>query len=145
MNIKQESISRNEFLKSLGFKGASLLALYCVGSNLSSCTQAAGVSPSSSVDFTVDLSSATALASVGGYIIKNNVVIAKTGANSYVAASSICPHENRNAMIFSNGSYYCREHGAVFNTAGSPSNNITNRSLVVYNTSLSGTSLRVYS
>lgn len=145
MEKKQDAISRNKFLKSLGFKGASLLALYCVGKNLSSCTPANGVSPTSNIDFTIDLNSATSLASIGGYIIQNNVVIAKTGTNSYVAASSICPHENRNAMVFSNGSYYCQEHGAVFTNVGTPSNNITNRSLKVYNTSLSGTNLRVYS
>lgn len=146
MQNQFENLSRNEFLKSLGFKGASLLALYCLGTELSSCTKGDSITPSTSgVDFTIDLSTESGLNSVGSYIIKNNIVVAKTGANSYVAATKICPHENRSEIIFQGGGYFCTAHEATFNTVGSPTNNITNRSLITYNTSLSGTILRVFS
>jgi nitrite reductase/ring-hydroxylating ferredoxin subunit len=133
----EERIKRNEFLKSLGLKGAALLAVYC---GASACQADEGVTPASNVDFTLDVS---ALA-VGKYVINSKVVVARVSSSSYVAVSQVCPHENLLALTFNGTNFYCGQHGASFSTSGTALS-VTNRSLTVYKTALSGTSLRVYS
>lgn len=133
----EERIKRNEFLKSLGLKGAALLAVYC---GASACQADEGVTPASNVDFTLDV---TALA-VGKYVINSKVVVARVSSSSYVAVSQVCPHENLLALTFNGTNFYCGQHGASFNTSGTALS-VTNRSLTVYKTALTGTSLRVYS
>ncbi|MFM6938086.1 MAG: Rieske 2Fe-2S domain-containing protein [Aquirufa sp.] len=133
----EERIKRNEFLKSLGLKGAALLAVYC---GASACQADAGVTPASNVDFTLDVS---ALA-VGKYLINSKVVVARVSSSSYVAVSQVCPHENLLALTFNGTNFYCGQHGASFSTSGTALS-VTSRSLTVYKTALTGTSLRVYS
>ena len=133
----EERIKRNEFLKSLGLKGAALLAVYC---GASACQADEGVTPASNVDFTSDVS---ALA-VGKYVINSKVVVARVSSSSYVAVSQVCPHENLLALTFNGTNFYCGQHGASFSTSGTALS-VTNRSLTVYKTALTGTSLRVYS
>lgn len=135
-------INRNEFLKNLGFKGASLVALYCTSKGLSSCSSDNTVVPAS-VDLTVDLSTTTALANTGGYTIVSNVVIANTGNGNYVAASITCPHENKNAIKYTQGVFYCPEHGAAFSTNGSCTNGVTGRALKIYTVTKSGNTLKI--
>ena len=133
----EERIKRNEFLKSLGLKGAALLAVYC---GASACQADVGVTPASNVDFTLDVS---ALA-VGKYLINSKVVVARVSSSSYVAVSQVCPHENLLALTFNGTNFYCGQHGASFSTSGTALS-VTSRSLTVYKTALTGTSLRVYS
>ena len=133
----EQRIKRNEFLKSLGLKGAALLAVYC---GASACQADAGVTPASNVDFTLDVS---ALA-VGKYLINSKVVVARVSSSSYVAVSQVCPHENLLALTFNGTNFYCGQHGASFSTSGTALS-VTSRSLTVYKTALTGTSLRVYS
>jgi cytochrome b6-f complex iron-sulfur subunit len=103
----ENKIKRNEFLKSLGLKGASLMAVYCGTSVLSSCSKEESVTPASSVDFTLDLSQASnaALTKDGGYVISNRVVVARVSSTKYVAVTQICSHENKVSVIYSNGGF----------------------------------------
>jgi nitrite reductase/ring-hydroxylating ferredoxin subunit len=133
----EERIKRNEFLKSLGLKGAALLAVYC---GASACQADAGVSPASNVDFTLDVSALN----VGKYVVNSQVVVARIATGSYVAVSQVCPHENILGISYTGTNFYCGQHGATFTTSGSALS-VTNRSLTVYKTALTGTSLRVYS
>ena len=140
----QSKINRNEFLKSLGFKGASLMAVYCGASALSSCENES-VTPSSAVDFTLDLSNAaySALNTVGKYVIYNQVVIARVSSSSFAAVTQICTHEGKAQVIYNGTKFYCTAHGATFSTSGS-AESVTSKALKTYQTTLSGTSLRVY-
>jgi cytochrome b6-f complex iron-sulfur subunit len=148
-------MTRLDFLKKAGFGGASLMAL------LSSCESgfsklaaetAAAATPvvqpkSGSLDFTIDLSASanSALLKSGGYIISNNIVIAKTAAGTYVAGSRTCTHEPKNQVIFQSGEFYCTAHGARFTTAGAGLNKEANRGLAIYKTELKDTkTLRVF-
>jgi nitrite reductase/ring-hydroxylating ferredoxin subunit len=133
----EERIKRNEFLKSIGLKGAALLAVYC---GASACQADAGVTPASNVDFNLDVSTLA----VGKYIVNSQVVVARVSSTSYVAVSQVCPHENLLALTYNGSQFYCGQHGATFNTAGSALA-VTSKSLTVYKTTLTGTSLRVYS
>jgi cytochrome b6-f complex iron-sulfur subunit len=137
MNL-EEKINRNDFLKQLGFTGASLLALY----TLDSCQNESNITPSGT--FSLDLAAASNanLAKDGGYVINNSVVIARVGIN-YIAATLICSHEGREQITFKNGEWYCTAHGARFDTTGKGLNSEGKKGLFVYNTSLSGNTLTI--
>jgi cytochrome b6-f complex iron-sulfur subunit len=142
----ENKIKRHEFLKSLGLKGASLLAVYCGASTLSSC-QNDSVSPASNVDFTLDLSSAaySKLTTAGNYVIYNGVVVARISATAFAAVTQVCSHEGRPNVIYSGGGFYCTVHGATYSTSGTGTNSAGSRGIQAYKTTLTGTSLRVYS
>jgi cytochrome b6-f complex iron-sulfur subunit len=142
----EDKIKRNEFLKSLGLKGASLLAVYCGVSSLSSCQNEA-VSPASGVDFTLDLTTPTysKLNTAGNYIIANGIVVARVSSTSFAAVTQVCSHENKPNVIFSSGGFYCTQHGATFSTTGVGTNANGSRGIKAYQTTLSGTSLHVFS
>jgi len=141
----ENKLNRNDFLKSLGFKGAALLALYCTGTSLSSCSKEENTVVPANVDLTLDLSnpSNAALANTGGYVVVSRVVVANTGNGNFVAASITCPHENRDQIRFQSGSFFCSEHGATFNTTGTPTNGITSRTLKIYTVTKSGNTLTI--
>jgi cytochrome b6-f complex iron-sulfur subunit len=142
----ENKIKRLEFLKSLGFKGASLLAVYCGVSSLSSCKNES-VTPSSNVDFSLDLTTATnsKLNTTGNYVIANGIVIARISSTDFAAVTQVCSHENKPNVIFSNGGFYCTQHGATFSTTGVGTNANGSRGIQAYKTALTGTSLRIYS
>ena len=142
----ENKIKRNEFLKSLGFKGASLLAVYCGVSSLSSCSNES-ITPSNTVDFSLDLTNAvySKLNTAGNYVIVNGIVIARVSSTSFAAVTQVCSHENRPNVIFSNGEFYCTQHGATFSTTGAGKNANGSKGIKAYQTTLTGTSLRIYS
>lgn len=142
----EETLSRNEFLKNLGFKGAALVALYCSGNALTSCkSDGTDVTPLAT-DIVIDLSATTsaALTKANGYIISNNVVIARTSASAtYAAATIVCSHEARNEVIYKSGEFFCTAHGARFTNAGVGLNTEGKAGLKVYQVSVSGNTLTV--
>ena len=141
----ENKIKRLEFLKSLGLKGASLLAVYCGVSTLSSCKNES-VAPASSVDFSLDLTNATysKLNTVGNYVIANGIVIARVSSTGFAAVTQVCSHENKANVIYSGGGFYCTQHGATFSTTGAGTNANGSKGIKAYQTSLSGTSLRIF-
>jgi len=144
----KDKISRNEFLKSLGFKGASLLAIYCGASTLTSCINEAGdPSGGTGLDFTLDLTEAanSALNTVGNYLIVNRVVIARVTADAFAAVTQVCSHENKSKIIYQGSGFYCTEHGAKYTIEGEGLNSEGRKGIKAYNTDFLGTSLRVYS
>ena len=146
----QQNIKRNEFLKSLGLKGATLLAVYCGVSSLSSCQNESGVLPTTgSVDFTLDLNNTTysALQTVGNSIVVNSVVIARVSSSAFAAVTQICSHEGQKRVAYQkNGNtFYCDAHGASFSISGAKLNNVSNKGITSYQTTLTNNSLRVFS
>jgi nitrite reductase/ring-hydroxylating ferredoxin subunit len=140
-------IKRNEFLKSLGLKGASLMAIYCGASALSSCQNESEVAPSGTVDFTLDLTNASysALNTVGKYITINKVVIARVSATSFAAVTQICSHEGQAQVMYNGSGFSCPAHGATFSITGAKTNNVSNKGITAYQTTLTNSSLRVFS
>jgi len=143
----ENKIKRNEFLKSLGLKGASLMAIYCGTSALSSCQNESDVAPSGNVDFTLDLTNASysALNMVGKYIVLNQVVIARVSATSFAAVTQICSHQGQAQVMYNGSGFSCPVHGASFSITGTRTNNVSSKDIAVYKTSLTNTSLRVFS
>jgi cytochrome b6-f complex iron-sulfur subunit len=144
-----EKMNRMEFLKSLGLKGASLFAVYCAASGLSSCvnesmdpTNPTGVTGS---ELILDLNSAaySKLNTVGNYVVVSGIVIARVSASSFAAVTQVCSHEGRRQVVFNAGEFYCAAHGARFDTAGKGLNSTGSRGLKTYATVLDGTNLKV--
>lgn len=136
-----------EFLKSLGFKGASLLAVYCSVPALSSCINESMDSVLLVIDFALDLGDPTfsKLNTVGNYVVQNGIVIARVSTTEFAAVTQVCSHEGKRKVNFTSGEFYCPEHGARFDTDGKGLNSKGSKGLKSYKTELTGTSLRVFS
>ncbi len=138
-----------EFLKSLGLKGASLFAVYCAASGLSSCVNES-MDPTTPAGGTgneliLDLNSAaySKLNTVGNYVVVSGVVIARVSASAFAAVTQVCSHEGQRKVVFNAGEFYCPVHGARFDTAGKGLNSTGSRGLKTYATLLEGTTLKV--
>ena len=145
---KQEGINRKQFLSKLGLGTGAIMATYCLGS-LSSCDDEDDDYIGGEVNFTLDLdeSAYDALNAVGGYVRINKVVIAAVSEGTFVAVTQICSHQGAENVTFRslNNDFYCTQHGAIFDLEGKGLNSNGSKGILIYNTSLSGTLLRVYS
>ena len=148
-----EKMNRMEFLKSLGLKGASLFAVYCAASGLSSCvnesmdpTTSGGPVGNTSNELSLDLTNSnySKLNTIGNYVVVSSIVIARVSDSSFAAVTQVCSHEGKKAVYFRNGEFYCPEHGARFSTSGSGLNSKGSKGLKTYRTELIGTTLKVY-
>ncbi|MFN3850286.1 MAG: (2Fe-2S)-binding protein [Spirosomataceae bacterium] len=94
----------------------------------------------------IDLTSSTyaKLASVGGYITSNGIVVARSTQTTYVAATQTCTHEPKKKVIYNNGEYYCTDHGARFSLAGKGLNSLGSKGLTIYSVATDGKTLVVY-
>jgi cytochrome b6-f complex iron-sulfur subunit len=144
-------MDRKEFLSLIGVGAASAVALSCVGCSKSSPgpgNGGSGVSGPTGIDFTIDLSSSSyaALSNNGGYLVQNGVLIARTTSGAYIAVQQSCTHQNY-PLIYQGSSdrFFCNNHGSAFSDKGVVLNSPANSNLVVYNTTLTGTSLRIFS
>lgn len=140
----QASINRNEFLKSIGLKGAALLAVYCAGQSLTSCSKDSVTPAPLASPLTVDLTSSAnaALLKQGGYIVINDIVVANT-TNGYVAVTVVCSHENKKKVQLRNNEFYCTEHGARYDLTGKGLNGEGNRGLTTYTVKQAGNILTI--
>ena len=138
-----------EFLKSLGLKGASLFAVYCAASGLSSCVNESmdPTTPTGGTgnELSLDLTSAaySKLNTTGNYVIVSGIVIARVSATAFAAVTQVCSHEGRRQVVFNEGEFYCAAHGARFDTAGKGLNSTGSRGLKTYVTALQGNILTV--
>jgi cytochrome b6-f complex iron-sulfur subunit len=117
-----EKINRLEFLKKLGLSGASLMAVYC-GITMSSCKNEDNtISANTGKMLTYDINTVKngELKSKGGFFVDstNNIVIANTSDNGYVAVTLICTHQQNRNIIYSTNKFMCTVHGAIFDNTG---------------------------
>jgi cytochrome b6-f complex iron-sulfur subunit len=140
-----QTMDRKEFLSLLGISSAALALTYCFGG-----CQPAPTAPAapSKVDFTLDLTNPaySSLKSNGGYVYNGGIIVAHTVNGGYVAVSEYCTHAGGTVVYDSSiNDFYCPVHGSLYSTSGSVIQGPAASPLVQYNTSLTGTSLRVYS
>jgi cytochrome b6-f complex iron-sulfur subunit len=141
-------MTRQEFFKLAGFGAAAALIVPTCGGLLTSCRDddEGDVPPTpTNVDFTVDVSSGN-LATNGGFMVKNGIVVARTNTGTFLAVSAACTHAGTNVNYnASSNNFVCPNHGAKFSSNGSVTQGPATKNLTVYNTTLTGTTLRVYS
>ena len=74
-----------------------------------------------SVSLSLKVSDYPALASDGGVALVNAggspIAIVRTGTDSFIALSRVCPHQGATVNRTSSG-FTCPQHGATFNTTG---------------------------
>ena len=140
-------MDRKNFLSQVGVGAAAFLAPICLG-GIAGCGKSSNDStPSapSNVDFTLDVSSG-ALASNGGFLVSQGILVARTNAGAFLAVSAACTHQgttvNYNAA---NNNFVCPNHGAQFSSTGMVTLGPATTNLKSYNTSLTNSTLRIYS
>jgi len=89
-------MDRKQFLEQIGLGSAAILVGMCMGG----CSKTEGggtTTPPSSVDFTLDLTSATysALNTTGGFIYKDGLIVAKTVSGTFIAVAAACTHQGK--------------------------------------------------
>ena len=152
-------MNRSDFLKNLGLSTGALMAVYCLGTTMTACSNSkddptptptpgtGGTGGTAKVDFTLDLN-ATANADLKGtkaYLISGNVIVARTKNNDYVALSKTCTHEGTTVEFEPNNDrIHCPNHGSNFKTDGTIINGPAATPLKTYKTTLTGNSLRVF-
>lgn len=136
-------MTRKEFIAQVGMGAAILLAPACI-SGLSSCKKKNEVKPKS-VDFTLDISSGP-LATNGGALINEGIIVARSLSGEFIAIDSACTHEGTNINYLSaSHSFKCPNHGATYDANGNVTTGPASKSLTSYHCNLSGNSLRVFS
>lgn len=139
-------MNRKEFFSRVGFGAAAALLPACVAGLATSCSSEGGnTTAPTSVDFILDISTGS-LATDGGFLVSNKIVVARVNATTFLAVSAACTHEGTNVnYINSSNSFHCPNHGANFSSAGTHLNGPGSGNLQQYNVTLSGNSLRIYS
>ena len=136
-------MERRQFLESIGIGAAFVLTASC----LQSCTK----DNSGPVDFTIDLKTASysGLKTKGAFsVVKaQNVIVAHTNADAWIAVDSRCTHE-LTVIDYraSTNDFLCPNHGSVFTATGAVTKGPANSALTRYNTSFDATNntLRVF-
>ena len=145
LSVNLSIMDRKEFLSQVGAGAAALLVPACLG-GLSGCSSSPTVpAPPTNVDFTLDVSSG-ALATKGGFLATQGLVVAYTNSGTYIAVSAACTHEGTTIQfIGSANNFRCPNHGSTYSTTGAVTLGPASKALATYNTALNGTSLRVFS
>lgn len=136
-------MKRKEFIEKMGIGAAFALTATCLGS----CKKDKKDEPDTDVDFTLNLTdSANAVLLInGGYLVNDNVVVARNDAGEYLAATVICSHESNKNITLQDDEWYCTVHGARFSQTGEGLNPNGDDGLTIYKTELTGDLLRVFS
>ncbi len=133
-------MTRKDFLSTLGLGAAFVLTASC----LNSCDSSTALE----VDFEVDLQDAanSALLTNGGYIVQNQIVVAKTMTGNYVSATRTCSHDQRKEVTLKNDEWFCTAHDARFDLSGDGLNDLGKNGLTTYNVEeIDTNTLRVFS
>lgn len=141
-------MDRKDFLNSIGMSAAAFALINCIGCKKTDGSSSSGPSGPTGVDFTLDLSLTgnAALLNNGGSLVSNGLIVARTTSGNYIAVQRYCTHQTYPLTYEpSDHLFYCPSHGSTFSETGAVTNGPAARSLSVYHTQQTGSSLRVYS
>ena len=153
-------MERKDFIEQVGLSGAAILIFGC----MQSCSKSDGPSTNTNtgggtgsggnntgtVDFSIDISKSPfdALKTNGGFYVDptTKIIIVKTTAGEIIAVSSVCTHQQASIVFEANNNrFYCAAHGSVFATTGAVTTGPATTALKKYQTTLTGTILRIFS
>ena len=149
-------MERKDFIEKVGLSAASILIFGCMQgcskSDSPAPTQPTGSTNNNTtkpVDFTIIITANpyTSLNTAGGFYIDktNNIIIARTLTNEFIAVSSLCTHQQVTIDFEpGNNKFSCSAHGSVFSITGAVLNGPAASPLKQYKTTLTGNSLRVF-
>ena len=84
------------------------------------------------------------LGAVGGYAYSGNIIIIRSGNDSYLAFSKLCTHQQCTVTYnHSEGELPCPCHGSIFNTSGAVLNGPATSSLKEYSVKKEGDTLKI--
>lgn len=112
---------RHEFFRLVGTSIGAILLSRCMAGCSAQDNPEPTPDPSLKVDFTLRLDEKINenLLSKGGYVIKNDVIVAQTKDGQYVAVSAKCTHLGTELTFKSvENQFYCPSHQSRFNTTG---------------------------
>jgi cytochrome b6-f complex iron-sulfur subunit len=152
-------MERKDFIEQVGLSAASILIFGCfqacskseTGTNTSnSSNNGSSNAQPTNIDFTINISISpyNSLNAAGGFYVDktNNIIIARTLTNDFLAVSSLCTHQQVTLEFQANNNrFYCPGHGSTFNTVGNVTNGPASTALKQYKTTISGNNLRIYS
>jgi cytochrome b6-f complex iron-sulfur subunit len=141
-------MDRKDFLNSIGISATPFAMINCTGCKKNDGSSFSDTTGPTGLNFSLDLSltANTVLLSNGGFLVSNGVIVARTNTGSYIAVQGSGTHESYTLTYQStNSRFYCPNHGATFSENGAVTNGPASRSLRVYNTQLTGTTLKIYS
>jgi len=136
-------MNRRELIRNIA---AGTVTLFIVPSAITSCTKDNLPNPDNNT-VTIDLGSSkySTLASAGGSIVVQNIIIFNTGSD-YLALSSVCTHQGCQVTYnYGNGNLPCPCHGAIFSTTGSVIQGPATSPLKKYNVAQDGDILTITS
>lgn len=110
--------------------------MLCVGCGLWSC---GSNDPDFVINFTLDLSKAenATLASVGGVLVRNGIIIVQPEADVFVALNRACTHQGTPVNFqATKKNFRCPNHGSEFALDGKPLSGPATVALRQYNTEL---------
>lgn len=144
-----KNLNRKDFFAAIGVSTAAIAVFTCLGG----CSKNSGgsinpVVPPISVDFTLDLTTSgnAALKTNGGFVVSQNIIVARTSAGAYIAVQQSCTHAQYPLEYQSgNHRFYCNNHGSTFTETGAVTTGPAQTSLTTYKTTLTGNSLRIQS
>jgi cytochrome b6-f complex iron-sulfur subunit len=143
-NPTTEAMNRGEFLRSLGMSSAAMMAFYCMGTTLTSCSKSSSndptptPTPGSTTSIDLTSSTASALKTPGGYIYQGSMIVARVSGGGYVALARACTHQGTNVVYrLSQNDFYCANHGSEFSPAGAVEVGPATQALAVYKTAVS--------
>jgi len=145
-------MERKDFIEQVGLSGAAILIFGCMqgcSKSNGTTTNNNGNNNNATVDFTIDISKSPydALKNIGGFYVEpiTNVIVVKTTASEIIAVSAICTHQQASITYQANNNrFYCAAHGSVFSTTGAVTTGPATAALKKYQTTLTGTVLRVF-
>jgi cytochrome b6-f complex iron-sulfur subunit len=147
---KKKIMNRKAFFEKVGFGAVAVFIPACIAGVATSCSSDSNggnsvAVPPANIDFSLDTSTGS-LAANGGYLVTNGIVVARTLAGGFLAVSASCPHEGTNVKYNSSGNdFYCPNHNAHFTNTGVVTQGPATSNLKEYKTTLTGTTLRVFS
>ena len=85
-----------------------------------------------------------ALSDVGGFAYTGNIIVIRSGENSYIALSKICTHEGCTVTYnHANSQLPCDCHGSVFSSSGAVVNGPAQSNLKTYSVKKEGDILTI--
>jgi Rieske Fe-S protein len=111
-----DGIGRRTFLAQSALLAASAMLAACGGLDAGSATAPTTISSTA-----IKVSDYPALAAIGGIALvnvsANPFALVRTGTDSFVALSRVCPHQGSIVNVSGSG-FLCPNHGARFNATG---------------------------